>query len=189
MGYMSRKLLGVLLAVLALVAIAPSGRASSDQIADAAGDHPVPFMDITGVGLAVVQVKGAPSLQVTFTLAGPVTPETRATQTGYTFVSKVGKCDLLVRFMGYPDGVFTSSGDVATRCGDDGRNVGGNFKIKDNTITVVSSLRDLKEVSVGQTMTELGAFTSPVEGMYHDEGIPGSAAGDTASSDKSWTIG
>ena len=186
---MPRKILGVVLAVLTLVALAPSGQASSDQIKDAAGDHPVPFMDITGVGLAVVQVKGAPSLQVTFTLAGPITPETRATQTGYTFVSKVGKCDLLVRFMGYPDGVFTAAGDVATRCGDDGRNVGGTFKIKDNTITVVYSLGDLKVVSVGQTMTKLGAFTSPVEGMYHDEGIPGYALGDNASSDKSWTIG
>lgn len=185
-----RKSLGVLLAVMMLVLVGQApGRAAPSQIEDPAGDQPVPFMDLTSVGLAVVQTKGAPGLQVTFTLAGAVSPESRTTQTGYTLTSKVGKCELLIRFMGYPDGAFDSAGDVMARCGAaGGRNAGGTFKISENTITVVANLRDLKGVAVGQTMTDLKAFTSPLEGLYHDETTAPSAAGDAASSDKPWTI-
>jgi hypothetical protein len=186
---MSRKVLAAVLVLGALVALPLPGRASSDQIADSAGDHPVPFMDITGVGLGLTSAKGAQFLRVTFTLAGAVSPESRATQTGYSFTATVGKCDLLVRFVGYPDDVVDAAGFATTRCGADGKDVGGTFKIQDNTVTVLSPLRDLKGVTPGLTMTDLGAYTSPVEGMYHDETTAPSAAGDAASSDKPWVIG
>lgn len=186
---MIRKSLGGLLVLFLLVIAGPvPGRAASHQIEDPATDHPVPFMDLTGIGLAVVQGKGGPALQVAFSLAGAVSPESRAAQTGYSFVSKVGKCDLLVRFVGYPDGAFDAAGFATAKCGETGRDVGGTFKISDNTVTVVAALRDLKGVAVGETMTDLRAFTSPGEGMYHDDTTAPSAAGDAASSDKPWVI-
>lgn len=185
-----RKLLALVLAALALAAVVSPGRAAEDQIADAAGDNPVPFLDLTGVGLAVTSVKGTQYLQTKFILSGPVSPESRVLMTGYSFTSKVAKCELLVRFVALPDGgVFTAPGAVATRCGADGRDVSGTFRIVDNTITVLSPLRDLKEVTLGQTMTDLRAFTSPGEEIYHDETTAPSALGDTATSDKSWLIG
>ena len=160
--------------------------AASPQIEDPAGDHPVPFMDFTAVELAVGQGRTGPVLETSFVLSGPITPESRATMTGYSFTAKVGKCDLLIRFVGYPDGVFDAAGFVTTACG--GRDVGGTWKITDNTVTVYSPLRDLKGVGIGQTMTDLAAFNSPGEGMYHDDTTAPSALGDAASTDKSWTI-
>jgi len=44
-------------------------------------------------------------------------------------------------------------------------------------------------VAVGQTMTNLAAFNTPAEGMYHDDTTAPSALGDAASSKKPWTIG
>lgn len=153
-------------------------------------DYPVPFLDLTAVSLAVAQVKGAPALQVTYTLNGAVSPESRFSSSGYNFVSKVGKCDLLVRVLTYREEAFTSAGDVTARCGlTTGRNVGGTFKIADNTITALVPLRDFKEVALGKTMTDLRAFTLPGEAAIHDTAEELSAAGDNAASDKSWTIG
>lgn len=145
-------------------------------------------MDLTGVGLGLTRVKGSPALEVTFALAGSVTPETRASMTGYSFTAKVGVCDLLVRFIGYPDGVFASSGFVTSKCGASGRDAGGTFVISDDKVIVTTQLRDLKGVVPGAKMTELAAFTSPVEGMYHDDTTAPSALGDHASSDKPWVI-
>ena len=184
-----RLLLGwcVLVALGSGVASTPA-TAASPQIEDPAGDHPVPFMDFTAVKLAVGQGKSGPVLETSFVLAGAVSPESRASMTGYSFTAKVGKCDLLVRFVGYPDGAFDAAGFATTKCGADGRDAGGTFKVSDNTVTVFSSLRDLKGVAIGQTMTDLAAFNSPGEGMYHDDTTTPSAAGDAASSDKPWVI-
>ena len=177
------------LLVLALAAgwTASPATAATPQIEDPAGDHPAPFMDFTAVELAVGQNKSGPVLETTFVLSGEISPETRATMTGYSFTAKVGKCDLLVRFVGYPDGAFDAAGFASTMCGD--RDVGGTWKISDNTVTVISPLRDLKGVAVGETMTDLAAFSSPAEGMYHDDTTAPSALGDAASSDKPWKIG
>ena len=144
--------------VLASGFVARPVSAAAPQIEDPAGDHPVPFMDFTAVKLAIGQDKTGPVLETSFVLAGAVSPESRATMTGYSFTAKVGKCDLLIRFVGYPDGAFTSF--ATTACGD--RDTGGTWKIAGNTITVFSPLRDLKGVAVGQTMTKLAAFNSPV---------------------------
>lgn len=185
---MSRTVVGTAFCLVALLATATPGLAAADQIADPAGDHPVPFMDLTGVGLGLTSVRGAPALRVTFTLAGAISPESRTTMTGYSFTSKVGSCALLVRFVGYPDGTFGASGFATAKCGANGRDVGGTFKIAGSTITVITPLRDLKVVTAGQTMTDLKAFTSPGEGMYHDDTTAPSAAGDAASSNKPWVI-
>ena len=186
---MARKVLVTVVAALILcgATLTAPVRAGAPQIEDPAGDHPVPFMDFTGVSLAVVPGKGGPALETTFLLSGMVGAESRATMTGYSLTAKVGKCDLLVRFVGYPDGAFDASGFVTTKCGD-GRDVGGSFKITDTTIAVQSPLRDLKGVEIGLTMTELAAFNAPVEGMYHDDTTAPAAAGDAAASDKPWTI-
>lgn len=109
--------------------------------------------------------------------------------TGYNFTAKVGKCDLLVRYIGYPDGVAGGTEFATTKCGESGRDVGGTSSRTENTITVQSPLRDLRGVAPGMTMTDLAAFNSPVEGMYHDDTTAPSAAGDAASSDKPWVIG
>lgn len=187
---MAGKILGAILAVLVLAAVAaPPGSAKTAQIEDPAGDHPVPFMDFTAVSLAVVTGKSGLALETTFLLAGLVGSESRSTMTGYSFTAKVGKCDLLVRFVGYPDGAFDAAGFATTKCGESGRDVGGTYSLTENTIVVQSPLRDLKGVAVGQTMTDLAAFNSPGEGMYHDDTTAPSAAGDAASSDKPWTIG
>ena len=177
-----------MLTLASTVAGAGPATAAGPQIEDPAGDHPVPFMDFTAVKLAVVQTKAGAALETSFVLAGAVSPESRATMTGYSFTAKVGKCDLLVRFVGYPDGAFDAAGFATTKCGADGRDIGGTFKITDNTVAVTSPLRDLKGVAIGQTMTDLAAFNSPGEGMYHDDTTAPSALGDAASSDKTWTI-
>ena len=170
------------------VAALPATADGPSQIEDAAGDHPVPFMDLTSVTLGVGQTKSGPALEVSFALSGAVSPESRATMTGYSFTAKVGKCDLLVRFVGYPDGVFGASGFASSMCAAGGRDTGGTYKVDDNVVTVMVPLRDLKGVVVGATMTDLKAFTSPGEGMYHDDTTAPSAAGDAAASDKPWTI-
>ena len=177
-------------AAVALVAAMPMSPASAAprQIEDPAQDHPVPFMDITGVGLALTRAAGVPALQVTFAVAGAITPETRTAMTGYTFLSEVGSCALMVRFVAYPDGVFTAAGFVTTKCGT-GRDVGGRYTIRGNEITVVSPLRDLRGVVPGAVMTGLRASTAPAEGMYHDDTTAPSALGDAASSAKPWVIG
>ena len=108
--------------------------------------------------------------------------------TGYSFTARVGSCDLLVRFVAYPDGAFDSAGFVTAKCGAAGRDVGGTFKLNDAVVVVTTPLRDLKGVAVGQTMTQLRAFTSPAEGMYHDDTTAPSALGDAASSDRGWVI-
>ncbi len=162
--------------------------AKPGEIADPAGDHPVPFMDLTGVRLALVQQRGASALEVTFALNGAITPESRVAMTGYTFLSEVGTCDLMVRFVAYPDGAFEASGFVTTKCGASGRDVAGTYKIKENTIVVTAAIRDLKGVVPGQKMTALRAYTSPVEGMYHDDTTAPAAVGDAASSSEPWTI-
>lgn len=187
---MVRKAFAALAAVSMLLAASQPGRPeSAPQIEDPEGDHPVPFMDLTAVSLGVAQTKSGPALEVSFTLAGEVSPESRTTMTGYSFTAKVGKCDLLVRFVGYPDDVFEANGFASSMCSEGGRDAGGQYTITDNTVTVLAPLRDLKGVEVGQTMTELSAFTSPGEGMYHDDTTAPSAAGDAASSDDPWTIG
>lgn len=183
----TKKVAACVFALVALVAVAPQAHAKAPQIEDPEGDHPVPFMDFTEVRLALGRTKAGPALETTFVLAGAITPESRATMTGYSFTAKVGSCDLLVRFVGYPDGgAFDAAGFASTMCG--GRDVGGTWRITDNTVTVISPLRDLKGVGVGQTMTDLAAFSSPAEGMYHDDTTAPSALGDAASSDKPWTI-
>lgn len=188
---MPRKSLAALAALAMLLGGSSPGTAEGPepQIEDPAGDHPVPFMDLTAVTLALAATKSGPALEVSFTLSGEISPESRAAMTGYNFMAKVGQCDLLVRFIGYPDGVFASNGFVSSMCGAGGRDAGGTFTITDNTVTVLAPLRDLKGVAAGQTMTELSAFTSPGEGMYHDDTTAPSAAGDAASSDDPWTIG
>ena len=183
----SVKLLACTIVLATCAALTAPASAKSPQIEDPAGDHPVPFMDFTAVSLAVVPAKAGPALETTFQLSGLVGAESRATMTGYSLTAKVGKCDLLVRFVGYPDDVFAASGFVTTKCGE-GRDVGGTYKLTETTITVQSLLRDLKGVEIGQTMTDLAAFNAPVEGMYHDDTTAPAAAGDAASSDKSWTI-
>ena len=187
---MARRLLTAALAALILGAMAGHSptQAAGSQIEDPAGDHPAPFMDFTAVNLAVVPAKAGPALETTFVLSGLVGAESRATMTGYSLTAKIGKCDLLIRFIGYPDGAFDAAGFVTSKCGE-GRDVGGTYKLSDTTITVQTPLRDLKGVEVGGTMTDLAAFNAPVEGMYHDDTTAPAAAGDAASSDKSWTIG
>lgn len=174
--------------LLTTVPSALPARSEGPQIVDPAGDHPVPFMDLTAVRLGVAEVKGSPVLRVEFTTAGPISPESRATMTGYNFRAKVDKCALLVRFMGYPDGVFTAAGDAVARC-EGGRDAGGTFRINGKSVVVDVPLRDLKGVAVGRTMTDLRAGTSPGEGMYHDDTTAPAAAGDSAASSKPWTIG
>ena len=174
--------------MLAVASYPATADGPAPQIEDPAGDHPAPFMDLTAVALRLAPTKSGPALEVSFTLSGAVSPESRASMTGYNFVAKVGRCDLLVRFIGYPDGVFASNGFVSSMCGAGGRDAGGSFTITDNTVTVLAPLRDLKGVAAGQTMTDLSAFTSPGEGMYHDDTTAPSAAGDAAASDKPWTI-
>ncbi len=185
---MIRRFVAAVVAAGLLTLSAGPGQAGPTQIEDAAGDHPVPFMDLTSVGLALTSVKGSPALEVTFTTSGAITPESRATMTGYSLTSKVGSCDLLVRFVGYPDDAFAAAGFATARCGEGGRDAGGTFKITENTVTVVTPLRDLKAIGPGAKMTELAAFTSPGEGMYHDDTTAPSALGDHASSDKPWVI-
>lgn len=185
-------LAGLLATVTCALAVVPVASAPPPQIEDPAGDHPAPFMDLTAVSLRVAPGKGGPQLETTFTLAGTTGDAVRASMTGYSFTATVGKCDLLVRFIGYPDGAASSTGFPTAKCGANGRDVGGTFTLKDNTITVRSPLRDLKGVAVGQTMTKLAAFTMPLEGQYHDDNTIArrpAAAGDTASSNKPWVIG
>lgn len=183
-----RILASVAAALLLAVGAAVPAPASSDQIQDPSLDYPIPSLDITSVGLALAQVKGAPHLQVKFTLAGPIGPEAGATQTGYTFQGTVGKCSLLMRFFPAAEGGVVGA-STTTRCGDSGRDVGGITKVAGNTLTILAPLRDLKDVQPGAAMKDLTAFTSPAEGGYHDMGVPGYMAGDVASSDKPWTIG
>ena len=178
----------VLLALASGLAASP-GRAASPQIEDPAGDHPVPFMDFTAVTLSVGHGKSGPYLETTFTLAGLVGDVSQTSMTGYSFTAKVGKCDLLVRYIGYPEGVAGGTEFATTKCGAGGRDIGGKASRTENTITVQSPLRDLKGVAVGQTMTNLAAFNTPAEGQYHDETTAPSVLGDAASSDKSWVIG
>ncbi|MBW3536478.1 MAG: hypothetical protein KY395_01735 [Actinobacteria bacterium] len=187
---MARRSFAALAALsMLLLAVYPGNADDREpQIEDPAGDHPVPFMDLTAVTLALAATKSGPALEVSFTLSGAVSPESRASMTGYNFTAKVGNCDLLVRFIGYPDGVFSSNGFASSMCSAGGRDAGGSYTITDNTVTVLAPLRDLRGVSAGQTMTDLRAFTSPAEGMYHDDTTAPSAAGDAASSDKPWTI-
>ena len=189
---MARRILLSLVVLFIAGGLAPTVSAAppAPQIEDPAGDHPVPFMDFTEVRLAVVPAKSGLALETTFVLAGAVTPESRTTMTGYSFTAKVGKCDLLVRFIGYPDGgvVSASPGFVTTKCGE-GRDIGGTWKINDNRVIVLSPLRDLKGVAIGATMTDLAAFNAPGEGQYHDDTTAPAVAGDAASSAKSWTIG
>ena len=80
------------MAVVVVLASGFVGRpasAAAPQIEDPTGDHPVPFMDFTGVKLALVQGKTGPVLETTFVLAGAVSPS-RTTMTGYSFTAKVG---------------------------------------------------------------------------------------------------
>ena len=177
------------LTILALVAIAPPAISAAPQIEDPAGDHPVPFMDFTAVTLSVGHGKSGPYLETTFSLAGLVGDASQTSMTGYSFTAKVGKCDLLVRYIGYPEGVAGGTEFATTKCGAGGRDVGGKASRTENTITVQSPLRDLKGVAIGQTMTNLAAFNTPAEGQYHDETTAPSVLGDAASSDKSWVIG
>lgn len=187
---MAPKIVGLFVAALVLgtVMAGPPASAAPPQIEDPANDYPVPFLDLTAVSLAVAQVKGGPALQVTYTLSGVVSPESRYSNSGYSFVSKVGKCDLLIRVI--PGRLAGDPGYVTGRCGlTGGRDVGGTFKISDKTITALVSLRDFKEVGLGKTMTDLRAFTIPGEYAVHDTAEEFSAAGDNASTDKPWTIG
>lgn len=186
----NRKLLGALVVALLLGAgiAVPPATAAPPQIEDPANDYPVPFLDLTAVSLSVAQVRGGPALQVTYTLSGTVSAESRYSNSGYSFVSKVGKCDFLVRVI--PGRLAGDPGYVTARCGlVTGRDVGGTFKISDKTITALVSLRDFKEVGLGKTMTDLRAFTIPGEYAVHDTAEEFSAAGDNASTDKPWTIG
>ena len=178
----------LLLVAAGAMAGSPAG-AASPQIEDPAGDHPVPFMDFTGVTLSVGQGKSGPYLETTFLLAGAVGDVSQASMTGYSFTAKVGKCDLLVRYIGYPEGVASGTEFATTKCGASGRDVGGKASRTEDTITVQSPLRDLKGVAIGQTMTNLAAFNTPAEGQYHDETTAPSVLGDAASSDKPWVIG
>lgn len=189
---MRRRLISAVLAVLTLASgWALPVNAAPPQIEDPAGDHPVPFMDFTSVALAVGQGKTGPYLETTFTLAGMLGQASQTSMTGYSFTATVGKCELLVRYIGYPEGGVISSGTqfVTTKCGAGGRDVGGTASLTENTITVRSPLRDLKGVAIGQTMTNLAAFNAPGEGQYHDDTTAPWAVGDAASSDKPWTIG
>ena len=163
-------------------------RAAAPQIEDPVGDHPIPFMDFTAISLTIGQGKTGTYLETTFSLAGMLGDLSQASMTGYNFTATVGKCELLVRYIGYPPELGIGTGFVTTKCGD-GRDVGGTSTVTENTITVRSLLRDLKGVSVGQTMTNLAAFIAPAEGQYHDDTTAPAAAGDAASSDKSWVIG
>lgn len=170
-------------------ALAPATRAGEPEIQDPALDHPVPFADITSVDLEVLNQKGQSYLQVTWELAADVSGEARNLTIGYDFSAKVGKCDLRVLWYAYPQYLEPGgypTGSAGALCGT--KELGGTYTLNGSKVSVQVPMRDMKGVALGMKMTELKAWTAPLESWANDDTGALAMIGDQATSDKPWTI-
>jgi hypothetical protein len=174
------------------VAPMPHARAAAPQIVDPALDQPAPWADLVGVELSFTQKKAKPYLTVAFTVSGEISAPSRNAMTGYTFLGKVGKCDLIVQWYAYPMAEpALPPGSAGSQCGETGKDLGGTFVIKGNTVTVTVPMQDMasKGAVKGATMTDLSAHTAPLEGLNNDDEDVLAMAGDSAVGTKPWVIG
>lgn len=181
-------LLALCLTLLVLNAT-PTPAAVQPQITDPALDYPVPFADLTAVTVAVGTARGADRLEITFQVSSDITPEGRNLMTGYEFRAQVGKCELIAGWNAFPsvtENAGIPAGSAGAQCGESGREITGTFRITGNTVTAEIPLQDLKGVALGDQMKKLSASTAPGRGLNGDDTR---AAGDAASSDKTWVLG
>lgn len=167
----------------------PTTAKVAPQITDPELDYPVPFADLTAVTVAVAAARGGDRLEVTFEVAGDITPEGRNLMTGYEFRAQVGKCDLIAGWNAFPsvtENAGLPAGSAGAQCGETGREIAGTFRISGNTVTAEIPLQDLKGVSVGDSMKDLTANTAPGRGLNGDDT---SALGDAAADDRAWVLG
>ena len=177
--------------VLVFGAAAPSGRADGPQLEDPAGDHPVPWVDLTGVQLKLGPgtVRTGPVLDVTFIVAGPITPENRNTMTGYNFEAKIGACKFGAGFNAFPGATEAElgAGSAGAIC-EGGKELEPPFKITDNTVTLSVGLKDLKGVAAGVVVSEMTASAIPMQGFAGDDTGALALTADTAASDKKFVL-
>lgn len=193
---MNRKIAGVIAVLVAAVVVlpAPGARAATPQIVDPALDHPLPWADLVSVELGVTKVRNRDFLSVTFTTSGEISDPSRNTLTGYTFQGKAGTCELTVLWYAFPmvtEPAGLPPGSPGAFCGAAGKDLGGSFTRKGNSVTVLVPMQDMagKGVVKGASMTNLTAHTALLEGIAGDDTGLLANTGDAAASDKPWVIG
>ena len=180
----------LLLSVVVIAGLAPNAHAGEAEIQDPALDHPPPFADILSVDLEMITQKGQPYLQVTWELAGDISGASRNLMVGYNFTGKAGKCDLRVLWYAYPQVTEPAGlppGSAGSLCG--AKEAGGQYKLDGSKVSVQVPLKDLKGVTPGTVVTDLKAWTAYTEGLAGDDTGLLAGTGDSAASDKPWTIG
>ena len=189
---MKRALLAALMSVLLFGVTSPGSQADGPQLEDPAGDHPVPWVDLTGVQLKLGPgtVRTGPVLDLTFIAAGDITPENRTMMTGYNFAATIGPCKFDANFNTFPGATDSVAGvGGPTVLCEGGKSLSPPFKIAANTISISISLQDLKGVAAGVTVSDMTAWTIPLQGFSGaDETGILAMTGDTAASDKKFAL-
>ena len=190
---MMKRLLSLtaLASLLLFGALSPAARASGPQLEDPEGDHPVPWADLTGVELKLAPgtVRTGPLLEVTFWVAGAISPESRNTMTGYNFNATIGSCKFSAGYLAYPSvtDAELGAGSAGAMC-EGGKELAPPFEVKDNTVTLKIALRDLKGVGAGAMVSEMSAWTALTEGFAGDDTGALAMTGDSAASDKTFPL-
>ena len=188
---MKRVLLVLLTASLLAGGSSLSARAGGPQLVDPAGDHPVPWADLTGVELKLGpgNVRTGPVLDLTFIVSGAISPESRNMMTGYNFSAKIGSCKFSAGFNAFPSATEGAlpAGSAGAIC-EGGKQLEPPFKIKGNTVTLSIGIRDLKGVVAGAVVSKMTASTVPVQGFAGDDTGALALTGDTAASDKTFPL-
>lgn len=189
---MKRLLTAAALASLLIFgAMSPATRADGPQLEDPE-DHPVPWVDLTGVQLKLApgNVRTGPVLEVTFIAAGDISPESRNTMTGFNFDAKIGSCKFGAGYNAFPSVTEAQlgAGSAGAMC-EGGKELDPPFAVKGNTVTLSIGLRDLKGVVAGAIVSEMTASSVPMQGFAGDDTGALALTGDTAASDKTFSLG
>jgi hypothetical protein len=183
--------LSALATLIVSAAVSAPAVADGPQLEDPAGDHPVPWVDLVGVELKLGagNVRTGPVLEVTFSVAGDITPENRNTMTGLNFDAKIGSCKFGAGYNAFPGATEAElgAGSAGAIC-EGGKELEPPFKVQGNSVTLTIALRDLKGVVAGAVVSEMSASSVPMQGFAGDDTGALALTGDTASSDKSFPL-
>lgn len=181
----------IVLALLAFGALSAPVIAEGPQLQDPKGDHPLPWADLTGVGmkLAPGNARTGPILELTFFVAGDITPENRNMMTGYNFAAKIGSCKFSAGYNSFPGATESQlpAGSAGAIC-EKGRQLEPPFKVTGNRVTLSIGISDLKGVVAGATVSGMSASSVPVQGFAGDDYGVLAHAGDAAASDKTFPL-
>lgn len=183
--------LAALAALLTFGAMAAPASAGGPQLEDPAGDHPVPWVDLTGVELKLApgNIRTGQVLELSFVVAGDITPENRNTMTGYNFNATIGSCKFSGGYNAFPGATESqlAAGSAGAAC-EGGKELEPPFKVTGNKVTVTIATRDLKGVVAGAPVSAMSASTVPMQGFAGDDTGALALTGDTAASDKTFAL-